>query len=208
MLEPKVTVIGCWTHLRRKLHDALKAIPAQQRAESVAQQAIDKIGYLFHLEDEWKHLDPEKRHERRLKESKPLAEAFFAWCQSLPVLPQSTIGKAISYALNQKKWLMNVYLDGRTELSNNRIENSVRPFAISRKNWLFCNTVKGARASSVVFSILETAMANRLKPFEYLEFLFETLPNTTSSSLDLLLPWGEAVPSRCKMSVLEEATHA
>ena len=207
-LEPGVKIIGCWTHLRRKWHDALKVIPAEQRAESVAQQAIDKIGYLFHLEEIWKRLEPEERYRRRQEESKPLAEAFFAWCKGLRVLPQSAIGKAVHYALQQKPWLMNVYLDGRTELSNNRIENSVRPFALGRKNWLFCNTVNGAKASSIVYSLIETAMANGLKPFEYLEFLFETLPNTTSSSMDSLLPWGEAVPSHCKMSVLEVANRA
>jgi len=81
-----------------------------------------------------------------------------------------------------------------------RIENSVRPFAIGRKNWLFCNTVQGAHASAVVYSIIETAKENGLKPFEYLEFLFETLPNTTTSGLDSLLPWGEAVPDHCRMS--------
>jgi len=97
---------------------------------------------------------------------------------------------------------MNVFLDGRAELSNNRIENSVRPFAVGRKNWLFCNTVNGANASSIVYSIIETAKANGLKPFEYLEFLFETMPETTTKSIDPLLPWGDDVPDRCRMPMI------
>ena len=200
-LSPEIIIVGCWVHLRRKFTDALKSIPAGQQSGSIAQEAIRKIGYLFHLEELWRDLSPENRHELRQCESKPLAEAFFEWIQTTNVLPQSSTGKAINYALNQRRWLMNVFLDGRTELSNNRIENSVRPFALGRKNWLFCNTVNGAKASAIVFSIIETAKENGLKPFEYLEFLLETMPNTTISSLDSLLPWGDAVPDRCRMPI-------
>ena len=201
---PDITVVGCWVHMRRKFEDALKVIPEAQRPESQAQEAIRRIGRLFHLEDLWEHLPPEKRHEKRLKESKPLAEAFFTWLETLMVLPKTTMGRAVHYALEQRRWLMNFYLDGRTELSNNRAENSIRPFALGRKNWLFCNTVNGANASAVVYSIIETAKANCLKPFEYLKFLFETMPNITTGQLDALLPWGDEVPDRCRMPIAKE----
>jgi len=203
---PDVTVVGCWVHMRRKFADALKVLPADGRPDSIAQDAIMRIGRLFHLEDQWAELRPEERYARRLEESKPLAEDFFAWLETLDVLPKSALGRAIRYALDQRPWLMNVYLDGRAELSNNRIENSVRPFALGRKNWLFCNTVNGATASSIIYSIIETAAANGLKPFEYLKFLFETVPNTATSGLDALLPWGDAVPERCKMPLKEIGT--
>jgi hypothetical protein len=75
---------------------------------------------------------------------------------------------------------------------------------MGRKNWLFCNTPNGAMASSIVYSIIETAKENGLKPFEYLEFLFESLPNTTTGRIDSLLPWGTAIPERCRMPVKEE----
>jgi transposase len=201
---PDITVIGCWTHMRRRFADALKVIPANEQPSSTAHEALKRIGYLFHLEDSWQKLAPDERYKRRLEKSKPLADEFFDWIEKLMVLPKSAIGKAVNYALEQKPWLMNVYLDGRTELSNNRAENAVRPFCIGRKNWLFCDTVKGAKASATVYSIIETAKANRLKPFEYLKFLFETVPNTaTSDALDSLLPWGEAVPELCRMPVKE-----
>jgi len=80
-----------------------------------------------------------------------------------------------------------------------RAENAVRPFTLGRKNWLFCNTQRGASASSVVYSMIETAKANGLKPFEYLQFLFETLPNTSTGNLDNLLPWGQLVPAYCRI---------
>lgn len=207
-LPPGITRVGCWVHMRRKFTDALKAMPENQRPGSVAQEAVEKIGYLFHLENLWEGLDPEERHERRLEKSKPLAEEFFEWAGKLMALPKSALGRAVNYALEQRKWLMNVYLDGSTELSNNRIENSVRPFAVGRRNWLFCNTVNGANASAIVYSIIESAKANGLKPFEYLEFLFETMPNTTIGSLDSLLPWGDAVPERCRMPIMEVPQNA
>jgi hypothetical protein len=177
----------------------LKTIPEDKRPESVAHETVKRIGYLFHLENLWEDLSPEERLKRRLEKSKPLAEEFFTWLEKLMVLPKSALGKAVGYALGQRQWLMNVYLDGRVEFSNNRIENSVRPMAVGRRNWLFCNTVNGARASAIVYSIIETATANGLKPFEYLEFLFETMPNSTMGAIDSLLPWGDAVPDRCRM---------
>lgn len=197
-----ITVVGCWVHMRRKFEDAFKV--EGKNPESSASEAIRRIGVLFHLETLWKDLPPQERYTLRLKESKPLAEAFFSWLDTLNILPKTVMGRAIHYALEQQSWLMNVYLDGRTELSNNRAENAVRPFAVGRKNWLFCNTVKGAKASSVVYSVIETAKANGLRPFEYLEFLFETMPNTTTGKLDALLPWGDAMPERCRMPVKKE----
>ena len=202
---PNITVVGCWVHMRRKFEDALKVIPAEDRPKSDAQEAIRRIGALFHLENLWKNLPSDERHKKRLKESKPLAEAFFAWLNKLRILPKTTMGRAIKYALDQRLWLMNFYLDGRTELSNNRAENAVRPFTLGRKNWLFCNTQGGAKASSVVYSIIETAKANGLKPFEYLEFLFETMPNTTTGKLDELLPWGAAIPEHCRMPIAKDS---
>ena len=198
-LPPEITVIGCWVHMRRKFEEALKATPESARPQSLAPEAIRQLGQLFHLETRWKDTPTDERQKLRLRESKPLAEAFFAWLESLQVLPKSAMGTAIHYALGQRRWLMNFYLDGRCELSNNRAENSIRPFVMGRKNWLFCNSQKGAKASSVVYSIIETAKANGLKPFDYLQFLFETMPNTTTGSLDFLLPWGEAVPEFCRL---------
>jgi transposase len=198
-LPPGITVIGCWVHLRRKFTDAFKAAPEEARPMSRAPEAIERMGALFHLESHWKDFDAEERQKLRLEQSKPRAEAFFAWLETLNILPKSKMGEAVAYALGQRRWLMNFYLDGRLELSNNRAENSIRPFVIGRKNWLFCNTQRGAQASSIVYSIIETAKANGLKPFDYLKFLFETVPNTSTGNLGKLLPWGEAVPVPCRL---------
>ena len=70
---------------------------------------------------------------------------------------------------------------------------------IGRKNWLFCHSVRGAKASAIAFSVIETAKENDLKPYEYLRFLLESLPGAAMNKLASLLPWGDAVPERCKI---------
>ena len=101
-----------------------------------------------------------------------------------------------TYALWQQSWLMHVFCDGRLELSNNRAERSVRPFAIGRKNWLFSNTPLGAKISAVIYSLVETAKTNGLNPASYLEYLLNALPR--SSLPKDYLPWLPAVQAICK----------
>ena len=195
---PDITVVGCWAHLRRKFDEALTAIPPNERSGSAAQKGLDYCNRLFALEREFEKLIPEERYKKRIEESLPVTEAFFAWLQTINATPKFAIGKAAHYATEQQKWLMNVYLDGRLEFSNNRAERSIKPFVMGRKNWLFSNTPNGARASSVVYSIIETAKENGLKPFEYLKYLFETMPNIAADNIDNLLPWSDALPRDCK----------
>ncbi|SHI06177.1 transposase domain-containing protein, partial [Sporanaerobacter acetigenes] len=86
--------------------------------------------------------------------------------------------------------------------SNNRAERAIKPFVIGRKNFLFSKSPKGAQASAVVYSIIETAKANNLNPFYYLTYLFEKLPNIDLDNLeelDNLLPWSDSIPQECKV---------
>jgi len=128
----------------------------------------------------------------------PVAEAFWEWASRLNALPKSLLGKALQYALNQREYLMNVFADGRLELSNNRAERAIKPFVIGRKNWLFSNTKKGADTSAVIYSIVETAKENGLIPYEYLRFLLLNLPSVTLGKIDSLLPWGSLAQEHCK----------
>jgi len=193
-----VTPVGCWAHMRRKFDEALKSMSAAERESSKAQTGLEFCNNLFAFEREFAELDPSDRFKRRLELSKPEADKFFAWTGSFNTLPKSPLGKAIKYAFDQKEYLMNVYLDGRLELSNNRAERSIKPFVMGRKNWLFSCTPKGARASSVIYSVIETAKENGLNPFEYLKFLFETIPNSTASQIETLLPWSNSLPQKCR----------
>jgi hypothetical protein len=201
--ERGVTLVECWAHARRKFDEALKALKKDERKNAAANIGLEYCDKLFELErkfDEEK-IGYEERQHRRILESKPVAEDFFAWVDSLLPYPvsKSTFATALTYASNQRKWLMNFLLDGRLELSNNRAERTIRPFTIGRKNWLFSYCAKGAEASAIIYSIIETAQANGLVPFAYLNYLFESLPNTPLNQFYKYLPWNSEPQNLCRI---------
>lgn len=122
----------------------------------------------------------------------PLLERYKAWLdksiQQVP--PKSALGKALAYSLNQWPKLTRYLEDGRLNIDNNRAERAIKPFVIGRKNWLFSNTASGAHASIILYSIVETAKANNLVPFEYLHHTLNALSEPQDDeSLNELLPW-------------------
>jgi transposase len=202
-LPPDIIVVGCWAHARSYWENLYKTIPADKRDGSNAERGLVYVNLLFVFEDEFRDLAPDERYEKRLEYSKPVSDEFFAWVKSLNALPKSLLGEAIHYALSQRTYLENVYLDGRLELTNNRAERSIRPFVQGRKQWLFSNTPNGAESSSIFYSVIETAKENRLHPFQYLKYLLEMLPKIKSSELESLLPWSEKLPDFCRVPLKE-----
>jgi len=190
-LPEGIAVVGCMAHLRRKFDEALKILPENARDGSLAIVGKHYCDRLFELERDFADLSSTERYEKRLQSSKPVLAELFAWAASCKAVPKSPVGKAVHYALSQRKYLENYLLDGRLEISNNRAERSIKPFVIGRKNWLFANTPRGARASAVIYSIIETAKENGLKPYDYLKTLLGTMPKTSANQLDLLLPWSK-----------------
>jgi len=190
-----VVLCGCWAHLRRKFDEALKGLPPKQRASGTkTEQALKQINELFLIERELKQKTAEERFHVRNMKSRPVVEEFRRWLDGIAadILPKSLFGTAVHYGCQQWPKLISFLEDGRIELSNNRAERSIKPFVIGRKNWLFANTPRGARASAVIYSIVETAKENELNPYAYLTHLFEKLPNLEcrdNDTLDKLLPW-------------------
>jgi hypothetical protein len=198
-LPEEVKISGCWAHARRKFDEAIKGAPPESHKNLAAKKGLDFCNELFRLEHDYEKLCPDERYKERLKYSKPVSDAIFEWAETVGALPKSLLGKALHYLLSQKVYLEKVFDDGRLELSNNRAERSIKPFVIGRKNWLFSATPKGANASSVIYSIIETAKENCLKPFEYLKYLFEAMPNLMGKEIESLLPWSETLPERCRV---------
>lgn len=202
---PNVTLVGCWAHVRRYFNEALTALPPDARTgRSVAQEGLEFCNRLFAIERELAEASPAGRLTQRQLRSRPMVDAFRAWLDehAPQVLPKSTLGKAIAYARKQWPKLTRFLADGRLELDNNRAERSIKPFVIGRKNWLFANTPRGARASALIYSIVETAKANGLNPFAYLEHVFTELPNRNvedEAVLDALLPWSPSLPDACRV---------
>lgn len=191
--------VGCWAHAKRGFTDAIQASGGRDKSPKTL-EGLAFCNKLYKIEHELGQTGPEERYEKRLLLSKPILESFLAWLLQTKeeTLPQTYLSKAIQYCLNQWKALSAFLLDGRLEIDNNRSERSIKPFVIARKNFLFCVTPQGARASAVTFSVVESAKENGLKPYEYLKYLLDELPNATTGDLDKYMPWSLSLPDYCR----------
>ena len=162
-----VISVGCFAHVRRKFVEAAEAASRDKGSRNLANKAVHDNRQIFAWEEHIANLPSEKRMQKRLNKQKPLMEAFFHWLEELTVSSKSALGRAINYALGQKEYILNVYQDGRLELTNNRAERSIKPFVIGRKNFLFANTPRGANASAILYSLVETAKETGVDPVSY-----------------------------------------
>jgi transposase len=155
-----VTLCGCYAHVRRKFVDVLKTLPKPMQKDSPASVGVAFCDRLFELERRYDEqgVSPEERCELRQLEAKPVVLAFLAWADALlPSLSnKGKLREAVVYVLNQQSRLKSFLLDGRIEISNNRAERCIRPLAIGRNNWMFAYSPKGADASAIIYSIVET----------------------------------------------------
>ncbi|WP_079857712.1 IS66 family transposase [Vibrio parahaemolyticus] len=191
--KTEAKLVGCWAHARRKFIEAEQSQPkGKQGKGGKIQLAITWFQKLYRIEQEIKDKPEAERHQQRQLKSLPLLKAFKAWLDkcATQVLPKSKLGVAINYSLNQWEKLRRVVDDGRLSLDNNRAERSVRPFTVGRNNWLFSNTHNGARASAVLYSLIETAKANDCEPYDYLEYVLREVPKLKyGDDHRHLLPW-------------------
>jgi len=192
----------CWSHVRRYFVDALPK-DVKSPGSTLAQQGIAYCNKLFNIEEKLKDLPTEERRVERLKQEIPLLEAFWAWVNTNleVVLQKSKIGQALQYAKNHQEGLMAFLEDGDCDISNNLAENSIRPFTVGRKNWLFAGSPAGADASATVYTLVETAKANGLNPHKYLEYLLRHIPSMVYQKgeeiLESLLPWEPDIQTVC-----------
>jgi len=192
--ENNITRIGCWDHARRKFVEASKAAPAKNTNGKVskADVAIGKIRKLYAIEDRIKDLAPEQKKAQRRALSLPVLDDLKVWLEenSHRVPKDSLTWIAIHYTLNQWNLLVGYCEDGRLNISNALAENAIRPFAVGRRNWLFSDTPRGARASATCYSLIETAKANGLEPYAYLHHVLQHIAAAdTLEKLEALLPW-------------------
>ncbi len=182
--------VACMAHIRRKFADAAKL---HKGKPGLAHEAVAIIKRLYAIERYAKEqkMTPEQRYELRQEKSKPIMNAFKQWLdQHQPEVPPSLkTGQAFTYAQNEWERMTHFLDDGRIDIDNNAAERSIKPFVIGRKNWLFCNTANGARASAVIYSLLQSASANDLPLLSWLTFVLKELPRcTTDDERRSLLP--------------------
>ncbi len=199
--RPGIEHVGCFAHARRKFDEALRGQGKNKKKpgakQSLARQGLRRINKLYEYERHWRDATPAERYALRQEKMKPKLEELELWWKASidRVSPTSLTGRALGYLEGQWPKLMRVIEDGRLALDTNAVERSIRPFVIGRRNWLFADTPKGAKASANLYSLVESAKANGVDPWRYLEAVFERLPGAQDgAAIDALLPWRIELP--------------
>ena len=197
----KVTHCGCWAHARRKWREAMPDGATVKTSKAAI--GFRYCNQLFAEERKCVLYKPEYRKEYRQGKELPLLEEYFAWLNTVHPEKGSKLEEAVRYSINQKQQLC-AFLDKvEVPISNNLAENAIRPFTLGRKNWLFCDTPKGAKASAIVYSLVESAKANGIEPFAYLQHVLAQLPylgkSPSHEELETLMPWAPDIQQEYKM---------
>ena len=184
-----VTRCGCWAHARRKWREAMpKGATTETSKAAVGFEYCNK---LFTREKELNKIY-DGRNERS-GVMKSILDSYWAWLDTVDPESGSKLETAVNYSKNQKEYLCNFLKHKEADISNNLAENCIRPFVVGRKNWLFCDTVKGADSSAIVYSLVESAKANGVDPYGYLLRLLTFMPllgkTPPNEELDKLMPW-------------------
>ena len=196
-----ITVCGCMMHMRRRFVQSLVLIPKDGMDQDMIDmlpetQALTMIGKIYDADEKLKNLSAEERGVRRELNVRPLVEQFYSYLDTLDTnAPEMSnrLKDAVNYAQNQKKYLCRFLGDGNIPIDDGATERHIRPFAIGRSNFLFCDSIDGAKATSIMYTIVETAKANHANVYCYLRYVLEEMPQymsgTDMSFVDKLLPW-------------------
>ena len=206
-----ITNANCFAHARRHFANAIKAMGkgnAGAVKSSAAYKALVRIGAIYDLENALKNLSPQERLKERQASIRPLVEEYFAWVKDTfrqgKILPKSETAKGLAYSINQEEHLKVFLTDGEVPIDDSASERALRNFTIGRKNWMTINTVRGAQASAIIYSITETARANSLNVYYYIKHLLTELPQLVNKNgnieqpvLEPLMPWSRTLPADC-----------
>ena len=195
-----ITVAACWAHVRRKYDEGLTGTSKKEvDRRSNLLRGREYCDRLFSIENEISGLPPPERLEKRKQLAEPVLEEMHDWLFFLEDAPKSLLGAALQYTRKYWPYLTTYLLDGRLEISNNRAERSIKPFVMGRKNFLFANVLKGAEASAIIYSVIETAKENGLDPYRYLSWLMHEAPKLNvdvEEQVARLLPMN--APEECR----------
>ena len=187
---PGIEHLACWAHARRYFVNAIRVQSKGKRGK--ADEALTMIGELYRIERDHQDSSAFGRWIARQKLSQPILEKLRHWLTITQpgVPPQSLLGKALAYLNSHWPRLARYIERGDLPIDNNRCENSIRPFVVGRKGWLFADTPAGAHASATIYSLVETAKANRVEPYSWLRQVLRDLPAAkTVEQMEALLPW-------------------
>ena len=187
-----------------QIKENVEEITVHQKKKSKTRKAGIKRSILKDviIEKEYIDIDEDKKCSRCQSELEKIGKRVVR--QTIEYIPakiklkEYIQCKALNYASNQEKELSEFIYDGRIPLSNNKVERAIRPFAVARKNWLFSDSVEGAKANAVYYSLIESAKINNLNIYKYITYLLETLPQYDNLNdegiLQHFLPWSKDLP--------------
>lgn len=207
-----LTIAGCWVHCRRRFEEAQTVVAKEHRKKAESYLLMKQIQAIYREEGKLSDLSPEERLKQRQLVVKPLVDAFFAYLRQNEAAVKNggsaKLKEAFIYALNQEKYLRVFLTDGEVPMDNNASERAIRGFCIGKKNWQVIDTINGAESSAIIYSIVETAKANRLKPYEYIVHLLTEIPkhmdDRNQDFLKDLLPWSPELPAHIRKPVKTE----
>lgn len=205
--DEDIDVANCWVHARRRFANICKTLGSKNAKGTLAQAAVDQIASIYHIDNQFKELEPKERLKKRQKMVKPLVDVFFQWVKDNQdkVPEKSETGKGITYCLNQEKYLRKFLENPIIPLDNNPAERSIRPFVIGKHNFHVIDTLHGAEASAICYSLVETAKANHLKLYSYIKYLLEEIPqhldDKDTDFINDLLPWSDKLPENLRHTV-------
>jgi hypothetical protein len=184
-------------HGHLKLDEAIRAkvlaiVPDVRKQSTAAHEAVRRIDELYAIEREIGAMTDAERVAVRREKSLPLLESLHAWANDLltSTLASGKLGEALVYLRNQWPKLIRYVDHGEVAIDTNLAENAIRPFALGRRNWMFADTVSGAKASASLYSLVQTARANEIEPYAYLRQMLAELPKAqTVEQIEALLPW-------------------
>ena len=207
-----LTIAGCLVHCRRRFEEAQTVVAKEHRKKAESYLLMKQIQAIYREEGKLSDLSPEERLKQRQLVVKPLVDAFFAYLRQNEAAVKNggsaKLKEAFIYALNQEKYLRVFLADGEVPMDNNASERAIRGFCIGKKNWQVIDTINGAESSAIIYSIVETAKANRLKPYEYIVHLLTEIPkhmdDKNQDFLKDLLPWSPELPAHIRKPVKTE----
>lgn len=200
-----IKVAGCWVHARRPFADFIKSLKRGGNSPNgtIAAEAYEMITDIMHTDNSYDDLSARDRKKQRQLHLTEKVDDYFDWVKLKysQVTPNSVIGKALAYSINQEKYLRVFLSDGKIPMDNNFAEQAIRPFTIGRKNFVCIESSNGAKASAMLYSIVETARANNLNPYKYFELLLTEIPehmeDKNQKFIDELLPWTPRIQKEC-----------
>lgn len=198
----EITVAGCWAHCKRKFAEIIKAAPKKTEG-TIAYEGNRRIAAIYHVDNMAKGLTSDERLSHRMANVLPLVDSFFDWAKSVDgKIGTKKTSDAITYAINQEKYLRQFLNNGIIPLDNSDAERSIRSFCVGKHSWHVIATKRGAKSSADLYSIAETAKANKVKTYDYFKYVLEKMleneGNITDEFLESIMPWSEEIPEEVR----------